>query len=553
MFEPAPPSRVQRFAPLFAVFLLCVFFRGVGMEGLDFGYHWDEHYHQKDLNNAVQRGDFLSRKYIYNGLYYWPGVIEQAGLFVDAWPAIESQWKINTGRIFELSSTDAGKKLQKTFGEAIAKETHLLAVRSVYLHICLTAIVAAFLFASAVTRSRWVGVGAAALLATCWEYGYHARWYAVDSIMTAFSLWVCASLACALTARTDVTRLLWTLAATVFAALALGSKITGATMIVVVCIVVPFLPPFAGYASGTRRAAMAIALLAVVGFVFATTFVTTTPGVLADPLRYIADIAAARVPYTVPHGGVHGVVHRSHMLWALAYWMVGAGTWSVVGVVVALLGFAGLAVLLRARDTRALGVALVVFFVVHFFGTTGASKFIVRNQLSPMTVLLLCAPVAVAALLRRRPSWTRAVVAVSAVVFIAQGAHAAWAAHTVTTTTRETILDDARDRIGASGAWVTPKVAAALGDRVTCGDEQTIPAADLSPTVLFFYHDFEDKWYPGNGPSIGDHLSSVEVNYNWYGSWVGKHKDSRIVVTTKDKTVAALQLRTLPMRRCVAR
>jgi hypothetical protein len=553
MSESISRSRVRRAAPLIALFLLCVFFRGVGMEGLDFGYHWDEHFHQKDLKNAVSKGDLLSRKYVYNGLYYWPAVVEHADLFVDAWPSIEQQAKLFTGNVFELSSTEAGRKLQKDFGDAILADDHLLAVRSMYLHICMTALLAAFLFSSAVTRSRWVGVGAAALVATCWEFGYHARWYAVDSILATFALWVCASLARALTARTDVARLLWMIASAIFAGLAVGSKITGGTAVVVVCMVVPFLPPYAGYASGVRRLGMAAVLLAVACFVCATTFVTTTPGFLVDPLRFVADIAAARIPYAVPHGGVHGVVNRSHMLWALAYWMVGGGTWSVVGVVVALLGFAGILALLRVRDTRALGVALIAFLVVHFLGTTGASKFIVRNQLNPLMVLVLCAPLGLAAVLRRWPSTTRVVVCVCALVFVAQGTHAVWAARSVVTTTRETILDDAQARIGATGAWVTPKVVDALGPRVTCDEARTIPASDLSPTVLFFHEEFEDKWYPGNGPSIGDHLTSFEVNYNWYGSWVGKHKDDHIIVTTKDAIVAALQLRTLPMRRCVAK
>jgi hypothetical protein len=544
-----PASLSRRLAPWTALFFLCVFFRVVGLTGIDFGPHWDEHYHQKDLKNAVERGDFLSRKYIYNGLYYWPGVIEQVGLFVDAIPALAKEAKVNTGKIFELSSTEAGRKLQSDFATAVYSDAHLLAVRSTYLHICLTALLAAYLFASSVTRSRAVGVCSAALLATCWEFGYYVRWYAVDSIMATFVLWVCASLARAIAARTDIARILWTAAAALCAALAVGAKITGGTMLVVVCIVAPFLPPYDGYRSGRGRVGMAALVLGVVLVVFTTVFVTTTPGVLADPIRYVADVIAAAGPYSVPRTGVHGVQTRSHLLAAFGYWMVGCATWKPLGVVVALAGFAGVFVLVRARATRALGIALIVFFVMHLIGTTTASKFIVRNQLNALVVLVACAPIAFAALFKSLPRAKAPVLACFVVLLSAQAAHAVWAARSVVTTTRETILDDAKDRIGG-GAWVTPKVAAALGARVRCDAETTIPDDDVSPTVLFFHNEFEDAAYPPNGPSIGADLTSHEVNYDWYGTWVGRNADNYIVVVTKEWMMKQLHLREIKMQRC---
>ena len=127
---------------------------GFSLLGIMFGYHWDENRIMESARETFLMGNPLPGWYVYPSLPHdLASLVQLTKLFSFLYPGFEEAWK-----------------------------QHLM-VRGVFILYSCAGIVFTFLLGRIITSSNIYALMAAALLAFSWEFGYHIRWIAPDSIM----------------------------------------------------------------------------------------------------------------------------------------------------------------------------------------------------------------------------------------------------------------------------------------------------------------------------------------------------------------------------------
>ena len=341
-----PPSptepRASRWWSLLALLPLA-WLLFTGARGLDFGRYWDDPLHQNNLAHAVETERLLPGWYNYPSGTFW---LNAAALLPEL---AERPWGrarvVHERRVGDplLDVTIEGQEpldLGKAgLLETIRSPAFLVRARGVYLALTALSVLWMFLLAH-----QLLGVGAglwaAAVMATGFELGYHARWIAPDPVMmqfTALFLWL------AVRGRSRE-RALWP--AAVAAGLALGTKYTAGILLL----------PLAWVAwgrSGLRGAFEALAVAAL-------TFLITTPGAIVEPQLFVRDVLWEVQHYGIGHYGFTiepGLMHLSAALEYLGLHL-GAGL-RPLAAMVTLLAFAG-AVRWSRRAPREAALLLIV-------------------------------------------------------------------------------------------------------------------------------------------------------------------------------------------------
>ena len=368
--EPRP--RASRWWSLLALLPLAwlVF---TGARGLDFGRYWDDPLHQNNLAHAVETERLLPGWYNYPSGTFW---LNAAALLPEL---AERPWNrarvVHERRVGDplLDGTAEGQQpldLDKAgLLETIRSPEFLVRARSVYLVLTALSVLWVFLL-----TQHLLGVGAglwaAAVMATGFELGYHARWIAPDPVMmqfTAMFLWL------AVRGRTRE-RALWP--AAVAAGLALGTKYTAGILLL----------PLAWVAwgrSGLRGAFEALAVAAL-------TFLVTTPGALVEPQLFVRDVLWEVQHYGIGHYGFSVEPGLMHLSLALEYLglHLGAGL-RPLAAMVTLLAFAGVVQWSR-RAPREAALLLIVPLLLLVVLTRQRVLF-VRNLLVFLPFLVLFA------------------------------------------------------------------------------------------------------------------------------------------------------------------
>ena len=87
---------------------------------------------------------------------------------------------------------------------------------------------------------------------------------------------------------------------------------------------------------------------------------------------------------------------------------------------------------------------------------------------------------------------------------------------------------------------LSPRLVTAMGARVTCDPAATPREPAASPDMtslriaLFAIPDGgRNKWH-ANHPWFAEQIGSLEANYTWYPTWIGKHEKQRVALVDAD-------------------
>jgi hypothetical protein len=270
-----------------------------GAIGIDFGLHWDEHYHVSGVLECVDGLTLWPHLYIYGSLYFYLGLLVLFTHHVGFLPAfLLEMTRKNDGAIVDVAGYDSVKRFQAAAHELLASNRYVLETRMVFF--CVSALAAFWVYLTVrkLSPGRYLGaLGAAAFVALCWELQYHARFIAVDAVVAQFMAAELYLLSGTWTASRVTSFLGYYVGAAIVAAVLFACKATGLVAFLPVLLLPLVLPritppvgllPLGSSPRGLLRRRLALAALA--GLVWAMTVLVLQPGTAYDFLRYAATL-----------------------------------------------------------------------------------------------------------------------------------------------------------------------------------------------------------------------------------------------------------------------
>lgn len=349
-----------------------------GVRGLDFGRYWDDPLHQNNLAQAVETERLLPGWYNYPSVTFWLGVAALAPELSErpfGRMRLVHERRVGDPLLDRAAEGQVPLDLDKAgLKETVRSPEFVTRARGVYLALTCLSVLWVFLLARRLLGTT-AGLWAAAVMATGFELGYHARWIAPDPVMmqfTALFLWLLVR------AREPGTRL-WP--AAVAAGLALGTKYTAGILFVPLAWVAGQRGALKG--SPVRAALEALAIASL-------TFLVTTPGALVEPQLFVRDVLWEVQHYGIGHYGFSVEPGWMHLSLALEYLglHLGAGL-RPLAAMVTLLAFAGAVQWVRRAPGEA-GLLLAVPVLLLVVLTRQRVLF-VRNLLVFLPFLVLFA------------------------------------------------------------------------------------------------------------------------------------------------------------------
>ena len=351
--------------------LIC--FLWIGFYGLDFGTHWDEPSAKfASVKATLQTGIFLqgaegifAATYNYGGVNYlltWAGLAPEVSHFLTHDP-------------FTREALSAAIS-------PILNEHHVrMRVRRIYLLLSALSLVWLYWLCLILGRTRVEAFLAAAILGGSWEFGYHSRWIAPDVVMAQFALLAFLCIAMGLTRKTRR----WFDFAAVAAGLATGTKYPGALVVLFVIAAATRVQ----WQLGERWTSILKRTAKLGGIAFAT-FVITSPGILIDPFRFVAELKFEREVYATGFFGHTVKPGLTHLLAILKYFFLELFSpyWTVSGLL-AVLCVIGLVIL--GKEMRTFNVLALLFAGVYVFYFSTQGAMLVRNLMVVAPFLCLAA------------------------------------------------------------------------------------------------------------------------------------------------------------------
>ena len=340
-------------APL-SVLGLIGFSIACGAIGIDFGWHWDEHYHVEGVRECVDGLTLSTHRYIYGSVYFLLGLLVVAAHHVRFLPEFFLEMaRKSDGAIIDLAGYDSVKRFHESAHGLLASNRYVLETRMVFFCVSSLAALWVYLTVRKLYPGRYLGaLGAAAFAALCWELHYHGRFIAVDAVMAQLMAAALYLLSGAWTSTRVPSFLGFYVGAAIVSGVLFTCKATGLVAILPVLLlpfVLPARPPLGlalGLSPGLSRRRWGLAALAAL--VSATTVLVVQPGTAADFLRYVAALRREAWEYGFVSANNGNVVP------------------SVVGRIAAFFAWLGLAVPSHHVVGSALLSAVVVVGVVCF-------------------------------------------------------------------------------------------------------------------------------------------------------------------------------------------
>jgi 4-amino-4-deoxy-L-arabinose transferase-like glycosyltransferase len=548
MLEPRgdPRANVRRWLTPACVGALVAYFLLVGFVGLDFGLHPDESYHVRAVKHCIDTLTWLPQAYNYNGVY------TLVGLPFVLWKAAP----LLPHALFAITSHDASQlrpsadnplilDAQRTLGAYVDSPAYLLNVRGLSLIVSSLAIPWAYLAArTLLPGSRVVAFAAAAFVGLSWEFGYHARFVAVDAMLTQFvalELWLFAR---AWTAPDGARARPWAWGATAAAACAFSCKSTAVFAVLpLVALVVR---------SRSRPGWRLRTSVELVGVFLIVTYVLS-PGIFLDPIRFLGAMARERENFGEDINGIYPYYTRS---WAdhasrAAVWLllvVPSPYFAVAALffVLIALGFAD-----GLREDPAIR-AWTLYAFVFFVFISQYHLLLVRHHLVALPWLGILFAAGVRRCLRLPQAWLHRALAGALVAAFALNAFwGARAAARIRTATPASVLADFRSDVSHATKpfWLSPELASQLGldfaQRANCAAATAATSADARSAVYFFYdHELFAKGHVNNAlHGLVALYGPLAVNYDWNVTFAGKMERQGIVgVTTSQARAMELKM-----------
>jgi hypothetical protein len=526
-----PRPRVLAMAAVVAMIAYWVY---CGLAGIDFGFHWDEYYEVAGVRASVQKLMVLPQWYTYGNVYFLVGMGVVMAHNLDFLPAFYAEMKkrVSTS-INDVENYTSVLEFQRKAVELINSPRYILETRAAFLCLsCLTGLWV-YLILRRLYPKRFLGpLAATAFIVFSWELQYHARFIAMDTLVTQLIALELLLLVHGLLAEWPKTRLLCICGAAVAAGLAFSCK-APALVGFIPLILFPFV--MRGRVGIVRRTALA----ALGGLIGTATTLIVQPALLVDPLRVLATLGNQSWEYK------HNLLHPSYtngwperLKGFLAWlWLALPSPYPWIAFLLSTLAVIGLVCLIRRHPRVAIlgGVIPAVLFVVMI----SHPLFIVRQYLMLSSLLAIGFGLGVMEIADRLASWPwgrRAFVAGLAVLFVLDGHFLYAAAQGIRTLTVQDIHRQAatellrHPRTIRLSPSLTRTLVPLLEAGYRCPGEASAAGADAPVVVRAEEH----VWHANRFGFARRMFGSREVNYDWYPTWVGQPGRSPILILTAE-------------------
>lgn len=484
------------------------------LRGLDFGSHWDEHHRASTLVESLESRVLLP------GWYHYP-----SACFWITFGAIAPELVRTVGEVPAAASESGWAEVVRRVGAVASSPEFLLRLRAIFSALTLLAVLWVGLAMRGLGRPLLEAGVAAALIATSFEIGYHARWTMPDAVMMQF---VASTMLCLVWADSRRAAF-WPLAlAALSAGAATSTKYPGGLLLLPILLAVP--------RAGATLRVRALEVLGIL-VLFAAAYLAITPGTVLDPLRFREDLLFEIRHYRTGHYGYNVEPGLPHLGLALRY-LSGEllSPFTPVAMAFTALALYGSFVLLRERPR--LGAILLTFCVAYIYYFSTRRVLIVRNLLPIAPFLALFAARGCGALLEHLPARIPRLAGI-VTLLAALGTNWGYQLHAA-----ETIRARGTDRFARELGewlaartdqrfWVSPR---ARRELAALGYEPHAGWSEDRGEVLdgYVFHRDEPmriRNFRGNWPGMTRAtFGPLDVNFEWYVTW----RSPRFVVLTQD-------------------
>ena len=255
---------------VYHILFLCIwaFTLYTGIIGIDFS-HWDENKLFRSLRDSIPAGKILP------GWYNYPSMIYDLTV-LSASPEIITTYYADRSTFREI--------MEKRFWGKEAMEVFRPRARMMFLGIASLSLLWTYMLVFVWTKQWPLALLSSTVLASSWEFAYHARWIAPDAILMQFGILTVLLVFLALHSS-GRRKFMWLIAAAVAAGMACGTKYFGGIFLVPV-----FIGGYKVLRDTGAKWGSYLAMLVGVAAVFSLTFQLITPGALLDTERMITDI-----------------------------------------------------------------------------------------------------------------------------------------------------------------------------------------------------------------------------------------------------------------------
>src|SRR5262249_9049599 len=196
----------------------------------------------------------------------------------------------------------------------LRKPPYHLRLRALFFLLTMTAAIPVYLVTRRLTASDWIALGAALLVLTSFELGYHARWIAPDGLLVALVAWSAWAQLRLMTAEGPGPRWGRLLFASALTGLCVGTKYPAALVFVPLMLAIVWRP------SPGRSTGMLVGQIVAAIVVTKLAFLATTPGALKETATFLRDVRfeaahyqEGHFGYTVGRGLPHLLALRRHL------------------------------------------------------------------------------------------------------------------------------------------------------------------------------------------------------------------------------------------------
>jgi hypothetical protein len=516
------PFQEQRPIVYHILFMLVwIFTLYTGAVGIDFS-HWDENKLFRSLRDSIPQGSILPGWYNYPSMIYDLTVLSVSPEIITTYLSDRTTFReVMEKRLWGKEATDVFRPRARMLFLAITSLTLLWTYLLVFLW----------------TKQWLQALLSSAILASSWEFAYHARWIAPDSILMQFGVLTLLLVFLALHSS-GRRRYIWLIGAAIAAGMACSTKYFGGIFLVPV-----FIGGYKLLKDMDAKWGNIFLLFLGMAAAFALTFLIVTPGALLDTSGMIEDIQfeinhyrGGDMGYTVRRGWEHlsllGVylfgVFFSKYIWLSLFF--------------SLFTVLGLYFLLK-ENWRAIETWIFLSVPVLFIPYMIQQQVLmVRNYLLlfPLLAILCVKGIGVAwnSRLLRSSAVARTVLAAGLVSVLLINYNWLYvAAQSIPASASTDRPRELRDYLMANRetTYYLSPAARSLVDSSQFSN--VVPDPALAEKFIFVFREVN---YPlANRPNVYDPIfGPYEVNFDYYPSW---NEDGRIVVMPMEAALAQSQ------------
>jgi len=513
-------SATVKTKPWLPILLLCVFaflFIWVGVRGVDFGTHWDEHKITDSMERALESGNSLPGWYNYPSMTY--------NLAYAALARRVLTYSRDNPPMSLRGLQEWWNGMRPVLLDRVQTSEFTLTVRKVFILMSALTSVWVFLLVRGLRRTWWEATLAGILLLASWEYGYHSRWIAPDLLLVHFSTAWFAFLA--LGAQKQPNRG-WLVAAVIAASLACASKYPGGFFLVPV-LVVAWIRTQGNF--WTR-----LSFVTLLTALFAGVFYITSPGIFLELSRGMADIFSEMSHYSLGHAG-HTVQSGWQHLGLILVYLLGVvfSHQPVLAILVSILMIIGGVLVWRMDNNRLVGRVMILTMLAYLVYFSTQRVMFVRNMMALVPLMAVLAALGAGYLFRKSTTtWKR--VALVGMLTVLLGYNFFWqwqAANSIRSGGPEkcTAILDVLNTKSQQVYWLSPEAREILHD---CGfslPANVIGNPQAAPIWIFHSDEVSVKsisyWTANRMDYSLATIGPDEMNFNYYPNWSGR---GRVVV-----------------------